>query len=83
MSFIFRAINNDENAHNTRKYIKYPNCSTRYNLVDYIGLAIKRLRILSLSPNDKICNRLIANPILRYFNCPRKNTNLHLRRTYA
>ena len=30
----------------------------------FIELATKRLRILSIPPNDKIRNRLVANPIL-------------------
>ena len=42
--------------------IEWATCTT---LPCYLLLATRWLRILSVPPNDKIRNRLVANPILR------------------
>ena len=54
--------------HQDKKSTEYPFVllfyySSSFRLFYPIGLATKRLRILSIPSNDKICNHLVANPM--------------------
>ena len=50
----------------SRTFYKFQQVSiTRWIVSWYIGLATKRLRILSIPPNDKTRNHLVAKPYIQ------------------
>ena len=58
-----------------RSHAKMLVTDTKFNVA--IGLATKWLRILSLPPNDKTRNHLVANPIVPIKHVNSINTTIH------